>query len=97
MLELDVRKIAYLGQLERATGIRVDRIRAALHGRLPEFSLEGSPIALGLVREVRTRRGVAFEITPWGEGVATLLRKDRAAEEHEAGRRREGFARLRSK
>lgn len=86
LLELETRQIAYLGQLERALGTRAESLRSALHGRPPAYSVEGAPITLGLVREVRTRRGVAYAITPLGERVARFARAE--ARESQRSRRR---------
>ena len=95
LLELETRQIAYIGQLERALGVRSDLLKAALHGRPPAYSVEGALIVLGLVREIRTRRGTAYAITSLGERVARFARAE--ASEAQRGRRRliTEFARVR--
>jgi hypothetical protein len=79
LLALLARKRATLHELARATSIPAPRVRAVLYGDLPDYSVERALIPLGVVRSVRTRFGVQFELTQRGTFESCAIRDARGA------------------
>lgn len=77
LLAIDALKIATASQLADVVGITVGRVGWIMHGRLPYYRIDRALVRLGLVIEIRTARGRAFEITPFGARVAPLLTDER--------------------
>lgn len=79
LLELEAQGVSSIGQLERTTGLRHDKIRAALHGAMPDYRVEDSLVSLGLARRLRAPFGPAYAITRAGQRIALIVARDRAA------------------
>ena len=62
-----------LQEISRATGLRSFRVRAVLHGDMPDDSADRALVPLDIVRSVRSRFGVEYELTSRGVSEASVL------------------------
>ena len=70
---LHARPSATLQELAHALGASPSRASAILVGGLPDFRAEHGLVSLGIVREVRSRVGIEFELTEIGRAEAEIL------------------------
>lgn len=65
--------VASISQLARMTGLSWRRVRAALVGEAPDYSIDRSLVGAGLARELPPTRRRQFEVTERGRRKARSL------------------------